>query len=153
MSCYLLVYYYGNKNLEYFPHSPALAFFQQMNWYDVQSVNEEGLFLFHWLRLIHTSKKLQPLLVSCRTLPETMKQYMNGKNHTWLDMKNGEDRGAASIHLTNSNKCILHNVLTCYDKTLSSSHNYYQHCSELQVPHHTTLKELHSHCHNLVTTK
>ena len=28
MSCYLLVHYYGNKNLEYFPHSPALAFFQ-----------------------------------------------------------------------------------------------------------------------------
>jgi len=78
-------------------------------------------------------KKLQPLLVPCRTLPEILKQYINGKNHTRLDMKNGEDREAASIQFTNSNKCIQHNVLTCDDKILSSSHNYYGKAIPLQA--------------------
>jgi hypothetical protein len=65
----------------------------------VQSVNEEGYFVSLTYRL----KKLQPLLLSQRTLPEILKQYMNGKIIR-LDVKNGEDKEAAGIQFTNSNK-------------------------------------------------
>ena len=86
---------------------------------------KKGIFVSLTHRAIHVLKKPQLLLVSCRILPKILKQYIKGKNHTLLDMKNEEDREAAGIQFTNSNKCIQHNFLTCDDKTLSSSHNYY----------------------------